>query len=136
MSFYKEILFYTIYSYFSATLFVFIKPSFYTSLLLFIYCFISTWFLCFECKSEYFKNNFIKIAIISLYSIICVNTYYIIHFYYNTYLGSILIATLPVMYFINVKFWERYFSCDDQFVINKTISSFNDLKRQYKIISI
>ena len=115
MLIYMEILIYTLYIYFLVFLFLMVKPSFLSIPLLFIYCFISTWYTIIVCRNKLLNNTFFKSSVVFIYSFMCTAIYILIHYHKQTLMSKIFIISMPMWYLINVKLIEWIFVCEKHF---------------------
>lgn len=101
------------YIYFVIFLFFIIKPTIYTILLFFTYCFITTYYILEPCSK--FRNNLIDIFFVFFYSLGCVLMYYIIHTNKNIILNStilkIIVLGFPIYYLFVIRVVQKYFNC-------------------------
>ena len=111
MIFYFEAFAYAIYMYFLVFLFLFIKPNLLTIILLFSYCFLTSWYVVIGCKKKKINIFNIKLIIVTLYSLGCCFVYYLIHYYYDYNIIKLFVILMPITYYILVKFTEQYFIC-------------------------
>lgn len=103
------------YIYFLMILAVFIKPTFITKTILFIYCIITTFNILILCN---FSNNnknkkyIITSLIAFIYSLFCVYCYILLH---KTIEKNIIpkqfFMIIPILYLINLKIYENLFKC-------------------------
>ena len=110
-----------LYIYFLILLGIFIKPTFITKSVLFIYCTITTYNILILCK--FFSNNIqakysLTFLLTIIYSLFCVYCYSIFHTIYHTYIKKnimfkMILIILPVLYLFNIKFLEYFFQCHD-----------------------
>ena len=113
MIFYFEAFAYAIYMYFLVFLFLFIKPNLLTIILLFSYCFLTSWYVVIGCKKKKINIFNIKLIIVTLYSLGCCFVYYLIHHYYDYNIIKLFVILMPITYYILVKFTEHYFICGE-----------------------
>ena len=125
MIFYFEAAVYTIYMYFLVFLFLFIKPNYLTISLLFLYCFLTTWYCVIGCKKKIINIFNIKLIIVSLYSLLCCFVYYLIHHYYHYNIIKLFVILMPITYYILIKFIEQYFICEKYHVITTPLRFLN-----------
>jgi hypothetical protein len=125
MIFYFEAFSYAIYMYFLVFLFLFIKPNYLTISLLFLYCFLTTWYGVIGCKKKIINIFNIKLIIVTLYSLLCCFVYYLIHHYYHYNIIKVFVILMPITYYILIKFIEQYFTCGQYHVITTPLRFLN-----------
>ena len=127
MIFYFEAASYAIYMYFLVFLFLFIKPNYLTVSLLFLYCFLTTWYVLIGCKNNIVNIFNIKVIIVTLYSLLCCFVYYLIHHYYDYNIIKVFVILMPITYYIIVKLFERYFICPEYHGITTPLRFLNEI---------
>ncbi len=110
-----EYIFVFFYISFLMILATFIKPTFITNTILFIYCIITTFNILILCN---FSNNnknkkyIITFLISFIYSLFCVYCYI---FFHKTIKKNIIpkqfFIIIPILYLINLKIYENLFQC-------------------------
>ena len=99
-----EIITYIIYVYSLIIIFIKIKPTPILLILFFIYCFSTTWYICYGCNNLLVNENSPKLLLTAQYSLICTISFYIIHKTWKKYITFFL--GLLFIYFLNIKLCE------------------------------
>ena len=107
------------YIYFLILLGIFIKPSFITKSVLFIYCIITTFkilILCNFSSKNKNKKYIITFLFTFIYSLVCLYCYFLFHKIYHKYIKKHIIFKFcliisPILYLLNVKIQEKIFQC-------------------------
>jgi len=110
-----EIITYIIYVYSFIIIFITIKPTPILLILFFIYCFSTTWYICYGCKNILITENSPKLLLSAQYSLVCTVSFYIIHKTWKKYKRElfyiIILLGLPFIYLFNIKFCEFIYEC-------------------------
>ena len=111
-----EIITYIIYIYSFIIIFINIKPTPILLILFFIYCFSTTWYICYGCNNLLVNENSPKLLLSAQYSLICTISFYIIHKTWKKYKKELFYITfllgLPFIYFLNIKLCEYLYECN------------------------
>lgn len=110
-----EYIFIFFYIYFLMILATFIKPTFITNTILFIYCVITTFNILILCN---FSNNnknkkYIIVFLFTLiYSLFCVYCYIFFHIIIKkNIIPKQFLMIIPILYLINMRIQENLFQC-------------------------
>lgn len=111
-----ELFLYATYLYVLMIVGINVKPSILSTIILFLYCFYTTWHLYVGCNSKLLKNKLIKGTFVTGYSLFCVTAYYLLYYTWDKYnenmLYIIYLLGVPLYYFTAVKIAEYVFECD------------------------
>ena len=124
-----EFIAYITYIYSIILLSIYIKPTIIILLILFIYCFLSTWVLIKECNNKLLYNNRLLYGFIFLYSIVCIIFYYLIHKTWNSYKDNnyyiLCLVVSPIFYYYFIKYIEVLFGCGKNYISRRLYNTLN-----------